>query len=217
MEYRQDRKIVRFATAKVVFFLVTIFLASAMSLGMAKQSGSSQGAEILGRYVTDMSPQEISNLVNVKKSKFDAETPVIGPAANLKTPAPTSLKSVSLIWGIRSWLSATGRAPESQIYLELIYVDSNWHYYNSVSFVGGDTLAARVIDRQVSDCDETSECIFQEVIGVMVPTQMLIDQEHSNLDFRINSQLSNNIVASIPSTYLEGFLDALRSAGLREK
>lgn len=164
-----------------------------------------------------LTPAQISKLVTVKRSKFNSETPVIGPQSVTKFPGSGFSDPGILTWLIRSWITKAGRASTSQIYLDLDYTDSHWRNYQSVNFVGGKMVKADLIDQQTGDCSEFSGCELDETIGISVPTTMLEQQGSNALQFRVNAQAGPNIVITIPGTYLEGFVQALRQAGAKIK
>lgn len=159
-----------------------------------------------------LTPAQIAKMVTVQRSKFNTETPVIGPQSATDFPGSGFTDPGILIWMIRSWVNKSGDAPTSQIYLGLDYTDSHWRNYQSVNFVGGKRVNADKINQQVGDCGQFSGCSFDETIGVTIPTEMLEKQGRTNLQFRVNAQSGQNIVITIPGTYLRGFLQALKQA-----
>lgn len=156
--------------------------------------------------MANKSPDYIASKVERQDSEFDSSVTYLGPVHS--TSQQRGLFSDSQYVRLRAFENKETGKMQYQIYVVVSYV-GNWRYYESASFVGGDTVKAAGVNRKVNFCQASGMCSHNEDIIINITPQQLVQAQGKGLKFRVNSRQGINSELSVPAGYVDGFLSAL--------
>jgi len=158
--------------------------------------------------MANKSPEYIAGKVEMKNSEFDSAATFLGPVHS--TSKQRGLFSDSEYVRLRAFEDKKTGKLQHQIYVVISYV-GGWRYYDSVSFVGGETVGATAVDRKVNFCQASGLCSHNEDVIINLSREQLIEAQDTGFKFRINSRQGINSELAIPPSYVRGFMIALES------
>lgn len=163
-------------------------------------------ASILGGCATNygtVSPSEVSQALVVKDSNFDAIATVIGPQSFSETSRGifTDNETTQLVV---SRNKSTGDVRHA-VFVRILYT-SDWRFYQSVSFSGGEQRPLRSLSKQTNACQAVG-CIHTEEVAFDIDRAVL--DKGVDLEFRLNSPGGTENVIKLPRNYVTGFIAGL--------
>lgn len=100
-----------------------------------------------------------------------------------------------------------------KLVLNIKYFDTDWRFYNSASFKGGEQPAFKLVSRKVNDCStyKTLEprCNYQEIM-VIVLDDNFIRNNKNGFSVRFNSQNGQNNMVVIEENYMSAFIETIK-------
>jgi hypothetical protein len=154
----------------------------------------------------EKSAEEVAATVEIKDSEFDSQKIYSARRAFSETKRFPFTDNESV------WLAAvrdkkTG-VTRYVLAIEVVYTGS-WRFYETVSFVGGETATATPLNKQVVTCTSGVGCLQTEAVSIPVSLSTL-QAANPSLRFRMNSRSGHENIITLPKPYIEGLLAAAR-------
>lgn len=152
----------------------------------------------------DAKPEDVASRVEVKDSEFDSQIRFVGPPIRKGWNEQTTVR-------LRGWIDKSTKISSHQIYTRVWYNLSDWRFYRSASFKGGERVDLVEIDRDVncSGGGGIVTCSYAEIIGVPISLDDLKGAQDTGLIVRLNARSGHETFIEIPAPYVKGYLAAV--------
>lgn len=164
----------------------------------------------------EKSATEVRAAVKTEYTKADARINFLAPPLRT-TEYNSQLSEYDYFTAhLRGWKDPTGAVANHQLYVEARYSDAFLRSYRSADVEGGQPASFTAIGTRTYGCRlyhiMPILCDFEEVVGVALTTAFLERHTATGLSVRINAQSGREAIIRLPSTYFQGYLDAVADA-----
>lgn len=154
----------------------------------------------------DKKPEEVAAGITVKNSDFDSSITYIGPQAFSTTRRGLFVDNETVALAASQYKNT--KIFKYAIYARILYT-SDWRFYKSASFRDSTTTDIKKISQRVNTCTASVGCTQTEEVVIPVGLDRLT--KGGDLEFRLNSNSGVENVIKLPESYINGFLQSVRT------
>ncbi len=124
------------------------------------------------------------------------------------TAAPGDFAGYGRAWRLTSTVDGSTGTVTDELEVTLLYIQPSWAFFNAATDSDAAPLTVLPIALQANGCSDGA-CAFHETVGVMLPSNKLIDGAKSGFRVKIAAQDGTSIAMDITSKMIRQQLTAL--------
>lgn len=177
-----------------------VLFASLMSLLV----GALVGCAPIGPNYFEADPQTVTEAVEIVDDPYKTLLTYVGPMVNFRNG------DLNMGTAIRGWRVRQSREVTHQLFIFVIYRDSDLRRYRRATYLGGSVAEVTDIDWEVLNClGSRGQCSYSETFGVSLSDDFLRDQAERGFSIQITARSGHSFLATVPNGYLRGYLNAV--------
>lgn len=138
----------------------------------------------------------------VKNDSYSEETQILGISKRSKAEGG-GIGGTSINYFLRSFINKNDSTTLHQVYIQSVYVGSDWNFYQRASLEGGKNLELLEIGRDVS-CS-SYVCTYEETVAATIPNDIL-EESTSGLSLKVYAKSGNSFIVNLTAEQISAQL-----------
>jgi hypothetical protein len=147
--------------------------------------------------------------VQVTDDRFSPDIKLLGPEIRMDP-----FIGINRDWRLRTFISKKTGVPDTQLYVHIEYVDSDWRFYETANDDTAATLNLLKISSAPKGCiAKIHSCTFDEDVVVELDPAVLKEREGKIYEVKLSSKSGDGLIIAISAEQIAMQLAAIRDAG----